>query len=429
LRIRQDSPFVDEAVVTVTAGRGGDGCVSFRREKHVPKGGPDGGDGGDGGDVLVVADPHLHTLLDYTYRRHMKAGNGRHGAGGNKTGARGKPCIVPVPPGTEVYDADTGELLADLAAPGQTLLAARGGKGGRGNASFATARRKAPAYAERGLPGERRRLRLVLKLLADVGLVGLPNVGKSTLIAAVSAARPKIADYPFTTLEPNLGVVRVGDTEFVLADLPGLIEGAHRGAGLGQRFLRHIERTRLLVHVLDAAAFDRDLVRDYEVVVGELDAYGERTARLPAIVAINKIDVPAARERAADAARDLRRRGLEVYLISAATGEGTDALMARCAELLAKTPLPSVEAAPKLFEAPKAPEVPLTVTQKQEGVWVVQGTKVEKEVLKTNLSSPEALSWLQRRLERLGVFRALREAGAQPGDTVLIAGVELDYVP
>lgn len=429
LRMPEESQFVDEAVITVTAGRGGDGCVSFRREKHVPKGGPDGGDGGDGGDVLVVADPHLHTLLDYTYRRHVKAGNGRHGAGANKTGARGEPCIVPVPPGTEVYDADTGELLADLAVPGQTLVAARGGKGGRGNASFATARRKAPRYAERGLPGEQRRLRLVLKLLADVGLVGLPNAGKSTLITAVSAARPKIADYPFTTLAPNLGVVRVGDFSFVLADLPGLIEGAHRGAGLGHHFLRHIERTRLLVHVLDAAAFDRDIVGDYEVVVGELHAYGERTASLPAIVAINKVDVPEARERAKTAAVKLRRRGLEVHLISAVTGEGTNALMARCAELLAKTPLPPPETAPMLIEAPRAREVPLSVTQENEGVWMVRGTRVEQEVLKTNLSSPEAVAWLQRRLERLGVFRLLRQAGAQPGDTVVIAGAELEYQP
>ncbi|MCX7599592.1 MAG: GTPase ObgE, partial [Armatimonadetes bacterium] len=412
----EGSQFVDEAVVTVTAGRGGDGCVSFRREKHVPRGGPDGGDGGDGGDVLVVADPHLSTLLDYTYRRQVKAGNGRHGAGANKTGARGESCIIPVPPGTEVYDADTGELLADLAAPGQTLLAARGGKGGRGNAAFATARRKVPRYAERGLPGEQRRLRFVLKLLADVGLVGLPNTGKSTLIAAVSAARPKIADYPFTTLEPNLGVVRVGDTSFVLADLPGLIEGAHRGAGLGHRFLRHIERTRLLVHVLDAAAFERDIVRDYEVVVSELRAHGERTAHLPAIVAINKIDVAGARERAEAAAEDLRGRGLEVFLISAATHEGIDALMARCAELLTKIPRPAPETMPMLIEAPKAKEVPLSVAREQENVWVVRGTKVEQEVLKTNLSSPEAVAWLQRRLEKLGVFRALSEAGAQSGD-------------
>ncbi len=428
---REPIQFIDEAEIAVVAGDGGNGCVSFRREKYTPRGGPDGGDGGDGGNVYLVADPHIHTLLDYTYRRVFKAGRGKHGGSANKTGARGKDVIIPVPVGTQVYDADTGELLADLTVPGQKLLAARGGKGGRGNAAFATATRRAPRYAERGLPGERRRLRLVLKLIADVGLIGLPNAGKSTLLSRVSAARPKIAAYPFTTLTPNLGVVRVGDETFVMADLPGLIEGAHAGVGLGDRFLRHAERTRLLVHMLDAAAFERDIMRDFEQINEELRLYSPTLAERPQLVALNKIDIPEARERAEEAAGRFRDMGYEVFLISAATGEGVDDLVAACAAKLREIPreVPEPTQAPELIEAPPPPERPLTIERAEDGAFVVSGTRVEQEVAKTNLDSDEALDWLEERLERLGVMRALREAGAQPGDTVRIGEVEFEYQP
>ena len=423
--------FIDEAEITVVAGDGGNGCVSFRREKFNPRGGPDGGDGGDGGNVYLVADPHIHTLLDYTYRRTFKAERGKHGSSANKTGARGKDIVIPVPVGTQVYDADTGELLADLTVPGQRLLAARGGKGGRGNAAFATATRRTPRYAERGLPGERRRLRLVLKLIADVGLIGLPNAGKSTLLSRVSAARPKIAAYPFTTLTPNLGVVRVGDETFVVADLPGLIEGAHEGVGLGDRFLRHAERTRLLVHMLDAAAFERDLMKDFQQINEELRLYSPALAERPQLVALNKIDIPEARERAVEAAERFRAMGYETFLISAATGEGVDDLMAACAAKLREMPreVPEPGEAPELIEAPRPPERPLTIERDEDGTFIVSGTRVEEEVAKTNLDSDEALDWLEERLDRLGVMRALREAGAQPGDTVRIGDVEFEYQP
>jgi GTP-binding protein len=422
--------FVDEADIEVVAGKGGDGHVGFRHEAHVPKGGPHGGDGGYGGDVVLVVDPHLRTLLDYTYRRVFRAGKGVNGGPSTKTGARGADCVIPVPPGTEVLDADTGEVLVDLVAPGQKLLAVRGGTGGRGNAAFATPTRQAPRYAERGLPGEHRRVRLVLKLLGDVGLVGLPNVGKSTLLAHVSAARPRVADYPFTTLQPNLGVVKVGDTSFVLADLPGLIEGAHHGRGLGHQFLRHVERTRLLVHVLDAAAVERDPVADYGTVNEELELYAAELADLRQIVAINKVDVTGAPQRAETAADVLRKLGREVFLVSAATGEGLQALMRRCAVALKARPLPAPGGAyPMLIEAPRPKEARLSVRQVEDGIWEVRGTAVEREVLKTRVTSEDAVDWLQERLEKLGLFAALASAGAKEGDTVRIAGVELEYEP
>ena len=419
--------FVDEAEISVGAGKGGDGHVGFRHEAHVPKGGPHGGDGGD---VLVVVQPHMRTLLDFTYKRAFRAGNGKTGGPSTKKGARGADVVIPVPPGTTVFDADTGKVLADLVVPGQKFLAARGGPSGRGNAAFATPSRQAPRYAERGLPGEQRRLRLVLKMLGDIGLVGLPNVGKSTLLSHVSAARPKIADYPFTTLQPNLGVVKVGDTSFVLADLPGLIEGAHEGRGLGHQFLRHIERTRLVVHVLDAAAEGRDLVEDFDAINDELRKHAAELAVLPQLVAMNKIDISGAEEKAAAAADVTRARGYEVLLISAATGEGLEALVNRCATLLQALPAPvPVGEYPMLIEAPKPKEVRMSVERLEDGVWEVRGTKVEREVLMTRTNSEDSVDWLQEKLEKLGVFDALDKAGAEEGDTVRIADVELDYEP
>ncbi len=321
--------FVDEALIRVKAGDGGNGCVAFRREKYVPRGGPSGGDGGRGGDVVLVASEHHNTLLHFRFNPEHRAERGRHGEGSNRTGRSGTAMEVPVPVGTEVYDADTGELLCDFTEPGQRFTVARGGRGGRGNQHFATPTHQAPTRAEPGQPGEERRLRLVLKLLADVGLVGFPNAGKSTLISRISAARPKIADYPFTTLEPHLGVVQMPDLRtFVVADIPGLIEGAHEGHGLGIQFLRHIERTRLLLHLVDVSeASGRDPNHDFEVILAELAGYSEELARKPMFVVATKLDVLDERRRLESLRRKAMRRGLPFFAISAVTGKGLKELL------------------------------------------------------------------------------------------------------
>jgi len=327
--------FIDEAVLYVRAGKGGNGCVSFRREKFVPRGGPDGGDGGKGGDVIFVANPALDTLYEFTFRRHLVAKNGRPGQGKNKTGANGQDLVVEVPVGTLVYDATTGLLLRDLDRPGASVCVAKGGRGGRGNKHFASATNRAPRIAEEGEPGQERTIRLELKLLADVGLVGLPNAGKSTLISRISRARPKVANYPFTTRHPCLGIADVGGYKrLVVADIPGLIEGAHDGHGLGTEFLRHIERTRVLLHVLDAAAVDDTPPLDaYHTLRNELTLYGHALAERPHIVAANKIDLPEGRA----AVDELREKlPVEVYPISAATGEGIPQLLAALARLVEK---------------------------------------------------------------------------------------------
>lgn len=327
--------FVDTAKVWVKGGDGGNGAVSFRREKYVPHGGPDGGDGGKGGDVLLMVDEGLRTLMDFRYRRHFRAGKGAHGRGKGMTGRQGEDLVVKVPPGTTVKDAATGEVLADLTRHGDVFIAARGGRGGRGNARFTTPTSRAPRYAEPGEPGEERWILLELKLLADAGLVGLPNAGKSTLLARLSAARPKIADYPFTTLSPNLGVVEVEEGgAFVLADIPGLIEGAHRGAGLGHDFLRHVERTRVLVHVLDLAAEGRDPIEDFQVVNRELELYGLDLERRPQLVAGNKIDLPQSSRSLDRVQKWLEGQGYEFFPVSAVTGEGTRELARRVARWL-----------------------------------------------------------------------------------------------
>lgn len=332
--------FIDQAVIQVKSGDGGNGCVSFRREKYVPKGGPDGGDGGRGGDVIFVADPALSTLLDFTYRRHYRAQHGAHGEGAKRSGRSGGSLVVPVPVGTVVKDAETGDMLADLVQPGQRIVVARGGRGGRGNARFATATQRKPRKAEPGTPGQERRIQLELKLLADVGLIGMPNAGKSTLLTRVSSARPKIADYPFTTTVPTLGVVALPDGgSFVLADLPGLIEGASRGVGLGHEFLRHIVRTRVLIHVLDIASSGRDPSANFEAVNKELYEYDPGLRDRPLLVALNKIDLPDAAQRAEALVAVLAQRGLRAFPISAVTGVGVNALMLAAAEALSKIPV------------------------------------------------------------------------------------------
>jgi GTP-binding protein len=334
--------FIDEARVHVRAGKGGNGAVAFRREKFVPKGGPSGGDGGDGASVIMVVDGGMSTLLDFRYRKEYQAPAGQPGANKDKYGRSGEDLILRVPPGTQIYDDTTGELMADLRRDGERFVVAHGGKGGRGNIHFATSTDRAPRRSEPGLPGEERDLRLELKLLADVGLLGFPNVGKSSLIARVSAARPKVADYPFTTLVPNLGMVRIaGERSFVVADVPGLIEGAHRGAGLGDRFLRHLERTRVLVHLLDATAGNgRTPLRDYEALNRELRLYDPELAKRPQIVALNKIDVPEVRRKLKTLAGPFKRRGLELLAVSAATGEGVPQLLEAAWRILSATPNP-----------------------------------------------------------------------------------------
>jgi GTP-binding protein len=319
--------FIDEALITVRSGDGGRGCASFRREKFVPRGGPDGGDGGDGGSVILRVSPHLSTLLDFRYKKIFKAKRGQHGMGKKMHGKNAPDLVIAVPPGTIVCNADTGDTLADLTGDGEELIAAVGGRGGRGNASFASATNRAPDRADPGVPGEERRLRLELKLIAHVGLVGLPNAGKSTLLSRISRARPKIAEYPFTTLSPVLGVVEHRDEELVVADLPGLIEGAHRGAGLGHRFLRHAERTEGLVHVIDASRPPDKIEEAYRTVIEEMERFRPELAGRPTLVAMNKMDVPGARECAEKAAARLNFPARSVYHISAVTGEGITALL------------------------------------------------------------------------------------------------------
>jgi GTP-binding protein len=326
--------FIDEVIISVKAGDGGNGCLAFRREKYVPRGGPSGGDGGRGGDVTLVASEHHNTLLHFRFNPEHKAQRGRHGEGSQRTGHDGTSIDVPTPVGTMVYDAETGELLHDFTTPGDRFIVAHGGRGGKGNARFATSTHQTPTEHEDGKPGEERRLRLELKLLADVGLVGFPNAGKSTLISRISAARPKIADYPFTTLVPNLGVVSADDDRtFVVADIPGLIEGAHEGHGLGTQFLRHIERTRLLAHLVDVSeATGRDPVHDFEIVMGELASFSEDLARKPMVVVATKLDAAQDPERIASLERLARERGIGFFKISSVTGEGIDALKRAMAE-------------------------------------------------------------------------------------------------
>lgn len=425
--------FLDTGEITVRSGRGGNGIVAFRREAYVPLGGPSGGNGGNGGHVYLRADPSKRTLLDFKYQHLFRAENGQDGGSATKTGRSGKHLYVPVPPGTLVWDAETGELLADLVRPGDTLLAVRGGRGGRGNAAFATPTRQAPRFAELGEPAQERRLRLELKLIADVGIVGFPNVGKSTLISRISAARPRIASYPFTTLEPNLGVVQVGpDFSFVVADVPGLIEGAHQGAGLGHQFLRHVERTRLLIHMVDIAATEgRDPLQDYHTINRELALHNPALAQVPQVVALNKMDVLQDPQAAASVSAAALADGRACVPISAVTGEGIPQLIGQVTAMLRESiqSQPAQERGePRQFEAPPPPRQALDVRRVADGVFTVRGTEAEAAVQRTRLDSRESLEWLHGRLEALGVMERLEELGAQPGDTVFIGPVELEYV-
>jgi GTP-binding protein len=422
--------FVDETTIEVTAGRGGDGVTSFHREKYRPRGGPDGGDGGRGGDVVLAADPGVGTLVEYHFHPHQRAGRGRHGQGSNRKGANGEDRALPVPIGTLVRDAD-GQLLADLDRPGARFVAARGGRGGRGNAALSGPGRRVATFHEKGEPGRQRRLTLELRSLADAALVGFPNAGKSSIVARASAARPKVADYPFTTLEPVLGVVRAGDHDFVLADVPGLIPGAAAGKGLGHRFLRHVTRSAVLVHVLDLVPLEpgRDPEADLAALEAELAAYDPELADRPAMVVANKADLPEGRARLPEAAAAAKRRGLPFYAVSAATGSGMrELLYALGAEVAqARAARPVATAAPPATIAAD-PEVPISVARDGAGFRVL-GDRPERWVAMTDLDNPQAVAYLQRRMRRAGVDDLLTEAGASPGDEVMVGDAAFEFTP
>jgi GTP-binding protein len=429
--------FVDRVVLHLTAGNGGHGVASIHREKFKPLGGPDGGNGGRGGDVVLIVDPNVHTLLDFHHHPHQKAGNGRQGAGSNRNGADGEDLELSVPDGTVVLDED-GTVLADLTGAGSRFVAAHGGRGGLGNAALASTRRKAPGFALLGEPGESRDLVLELKSVADVGLVGFPSAGKSSLIAAMSAARPKIADYPFTTLVPNLGVVSAGEVTYTVADVPGLIPGAAAGKGLGLDFLRHVERCAVLLHVLDCATLEpgRDPVTDLEVIERELAQYegtfGDLLAK-PRLVALNKVDVPEARELADFVRADLEARGLRVFEVSAVSHEGLRELTFALAEAVAadRAARPAPEPARIVLHPRAVGDAGFSVEADpaEAGAFVVRGEKPERWVRQTDFQNDEAVGYLADRLKRLGVEDELAKRGAEPGAAVTIGGVTFDFEP
>jgi GTP-binding protein len=428
--------FYDHTKIYVKAGNGGNGSVHFRREKFAPFGGPDGGDGGRGGSVYIEATNNLNSLVEYRYHQHFKAGSGEAGMRQKMHGAKGGDVVLKVPCGTLIRDAETQEVVADLVEPDQNVMVARGGRGGLGNVHFATATNQAPKEAQKGEPGEERWLNLELRLIADVGLVGYPNAGKSTLLSVVTAARPKIADYPFTTLVPNLGVVEVGQPRsgdgfsFVLADIPGLIEGAAQGVGLGHEFLRHVKRTRLLIHLVDGADLERDPWQDVQSINRELAAYDTQLAQRPQILVLNKMDLPEAQEKWPSFKERAEAAGYPVFAISAAAHQGSDELMSFTSRRLQEIQREEAERAAQTVISDEGPVLrPLpadafTVT-KEEGIYVVRGKRVERVVSMTDLESEEAMTRLQVTLQKLGVTKALEEAGVQVGDTVRFGKVEL----
>lgn len=423
--------FIDSAKIYLKAGNGGNGVVSFHREKYVAAGGPDGGDGGRGGDIIFLVDDGMRTLVDFRYKKHYKAEPGEDGGAAKCSGRGGKDMVIKVPPGTIVKEEATGRILADLTKPGQSAVIAKGGKGGKGNQHFATPTRQVPSFAKAGDTGEERWVILELKLLADVGLVGYPNAGKSTILSRVTAAKPKIADYPFTTLEPNLGVVKIETgVSFVLADIPGLIEGAHEGVGLGHEFLKHVERTKLLIHVVDVAAIEgREPLQDFETINEELRKYNPKLAERPQIVAANKIDLPSGEENLEDFTKKVEEKGYKVFPISAATGKGVRELMAYAGDMLSRLPetIMTDEADAEVVYGPTEEE-PFTI--RQEGhLFIVEGKWIRKIVGSTNFSVYESLQYFQRVLRSKGVIDALEKAGIQEGDTVRLDDFEFEYVP
>jgi len=422
--------FYDRAKIYVKGGDGGNGIVAFRREKYVPEGGPCGGDGGKGGSVIMIADEGLRTLIDFKYKQHYKADRGQHGQGKGMHGKGAEDLILRVPLGTVVKNAETGEVIADFITHGQKAVVAPGGRGGRGNTRFVSPQNRVPDFAEKGEPGKEAWLLLELILLADVGLVGFPNAGKSTLISRVSAAKPKIADYPFTTLTPNLGVVRMGaGNSFVIADIPGLIEGAHAGAGLGHHFLRHLERTKVLIHVLDMSEQpERTPWRDFEIINRELKAYKENLASRPQIVAANKMDLPGSEERLKELKEKIGEN-YEIYPISAATGSGLEPLMERAFQLVQEmeNQLPEPVEEKEIRHVQILPEERFKISRNEAGIFVVSGEEVEKLVAMTDFENEAAVKRLQRIFKKMGLDQALREKGAKAGDVIQIRSLEFDF--
>ncbi|MGE5495647.1 MAG: GTPase ObgE [Burkholderiales bacterium] len=420
--------FVDKVKIYIKAGDGGAGCVSFHREKYVNAGGPDGGDGGKGGDIIFAADEGMRTLMDFRYQQKYVAQNGENGGKNNRHGKDGKDLIIRVPPGTVIKDFETGRVAADIREGSRVLL--KGGKGGKGNARFATPTRQKPSFATAGKKSKGRFVVLELKSIADVGLIGFPSVGKSTLLAACTGARPKIAEYHFTTLSPNLGVVQSHESSFVMADIPGLIEGAHEGAGLGLDFLRHIERTRMLIHVVDASCFEgRDIIDDYEAIRNELTSYSAELAAKPEIVAANKMDMPGAQENAQRLREYLSPKGIEVYEIIAAIGEGVKELMERASEILSGLPVPQPDVPDGIIEewALERDDMGFEVV-KQDGVYYVDGSLIQEIMAKTDPNDVDSMRHFQKLLKDFGVIKALRQEGARTGDTVCLEGMEFDFI-
>ena len=420
--------FIDRARIQVKAGDGGDGMSSFRREKFVPKGGPSGGDGGRGGDVVFIVDNNVNTLLDFRYKRKFVAKNGDNGQTKNCYGQKAEPLYIKVPPGTIIKDEESGEVLADLTEVGQETVIVRGGRGGRGNARFVSSINRSPTFSEKGEPGEGRSLVLELKLLADVGLVGYPSVGKSSLVSMVSAARPEIAEYHFTTLVPVLGVVSFGpEHSFVIADIPGLIEGAHEGVGLGHDFLRHVERTKIIVHVVDVSGIEgRDPIEDYQRINKELKLYNERLANRPQIVAANKMDLPEAQENYQRFKEFIESEGKEIFPISAATNEGLKELMIRVSKALDDyVEEPEAVAEVKVYEDSAEPD--FVIKRDEVGDFVVVSKSLEKLVAMTKFENDEALRRFQNIWRLKGVDEALKARGIKEGDTVHVGEMEFEF--
>ncbi|QQY80434.1 GTP-binding protein [Keratinibaculum paraultunense] len=420
--------FIDVAKIKLKAGKGGDGAVAFRREKYEPAGGPFGGDGGDGGSIILQADEGIRTLMDFRYKRFYKAEDGERGKTKKQYGKKGQDLILKVPVGTLVKDADSGKVIIDMKEHGQVYTIAKGGKGGRGNAKFATSTRQAPKFAETGTEGEEITVILELKLLADVGLVGFPNVGKSTLLSILSAAKPKIANYHFTTLKPNLGVVQIDEGKsFVIADIPGLIEGAHEGAGLGHDFLRHVERTRVLVHVLDASGMEgRNPIDDFYKINEELVKYNPKLSNKPQIIAANKMDLPEAEEWLEKIEEELKPMGYEIYPISAATMKGVDELKFAIWNTLLNTK-PEYETFDEEMEITlKEPEKTIVV-KKENGRYIIEGSYIEKLINSTNFDNLDSLRYFQNALKQKGVVEELKKLGIEDNDTVFICGYEFEF--
>lgn len=421
--------FVDVAKIFLKAGDGGNGSVSFRREKYVPLGGPDGGDGGDGGNIVFVVDSGMRTLLDFKYKKKHVASRGDNGGGSNMYGKAGEDLIIKVPAGTVVKDAESNKIIADLTEIGQKAVIAKGGRGGRGNSKFATPTRQAPEFAEPGMPGEERWVLLELKLIADIGLIGFPNVGKSTILSMVTGAKPKIANYHFTTITPNLGVVDIpGIKSFVLADIPGLIEGAHEGVGLGVEFLRHVERTRLLIHVIDVSGMEgRDPIDDFNKINEELKLYNEKLSKKPQIVAANKTDITGAEENFEKLKAEMDKRNIKIFKISAATNKGLRELMLYAGSIL-DTLQDAEEEEIEEWYVPKEKRFTYTIRKDEHGVYIIEGSFVDRLLLSANIYDTQSLRYFQKVIEKRGIIKELRDMGIQDGDLVRMNDFEFEFM-